>query len=167
MEKPWFNRMEKETAATAIYNGKQRSNHWRIILFITLMFMRHYWTEAFGEFLLGIPASTIAEWIEYGQTILFDWAVQLIAWPNAQQKANIKIDVCGRCIVGVTDCCEQPLSRSTSVTFENQTFSGKYMMHTISLLAVVIHGKVLLLSDSHPGAKNDQQVLMKLSGLEN
>jgi len=58
------------------------------------------------------------------------------------------------------DCSEQYVVRSVSMQTENATFSGKYMAHTISILAAVDPktGHVLVLSDSFPGSRNDQQI---------
>ena len=146
-----------DTIADAIRLGKERSKIWKYILFYTLLFMRHYWSQVFGEFIFSIPTSTSGEWIDFGQNVLFCWAAPLIQWPRP--RPNV-VNICSKNVVVVIDCSEQPVVRSRNLDIEIQTFSGKYMDHTVSILIGVDPqtGKVLLVSDSYGGAKNDQQI---------
>lgn len=92
------------------------------------------------------------------QSILFKWSDTQIYLGTFESRFETGKIVCERVISLVMDCKEQRIVRSTDCVIEGESFSGKYMEDTVIMLAGCdpSYGRVMFLSPSYLGKKNDQ-----------
>ena len=161
VEKKWFGTIVHECASLPTAQSRVGARiKLRNMILVTLLYMKHYWLIILGAFMLEIPASTLRDWLEKTQRLLQEWAARQIPWPShSARKLNSK-RILGRYIIGIVDNSEQACCRSTDPITEQSSFSGKYMDNTCTCLWMVdpVWGRVMLISESFMGSRNDQQV---------
>lgn len=108
--------------------------------------------------ILAIPISTLHNYLDIARPIISRWGNRYIKFGNLLSRVKQGLWVVDRFITLVVDCKEQGCVRSTYPDIENSTHSGKYKQSTLILLIGCdpIKGRVIFLSKSYLGAKNDQ-----------
>ena len=94
------------------------------------------------------------------QDILYESTKQRISLEIVESRVSTSKWVTNDLISIVVDCKEQGCLSSSHPATEDSLHSGKYKMSTVSFLCGCdpLLGKVLFLSDSFIGSKNDQNI---------
>ena len=161
IEPSWFHKIVDE--CRVIPGGRSVSGSatkFRNMILVNLLFMKHYWLMIWGGFILQMPDTTLRQWIEKSQAIMHEWGLKQIPWPSYAQRHLKSKRILERYVVGIVDNSEQACCRSLDPITENSSYSGKYMDNTCTCMWMVdpVWGRVMLVSRSFLGSKNDQQV---------
>jgi hypothetical protein len=160
LRRQWFEELYNQTISIASTNTTYWTVGWRFILLITVVNFKQYPTNEFISFIFGIPESSFRNYLNWSLDILVQWSLQRIYLPPRHIRDQYAIQLFNKQISLVFDIKEQQVVTSTDLLYEDITFSGKYMEHTISNLVASdpTKGKVTFLSATFPGSKNDMNV---------
>lgn len=147
----------------------ERSSHYHkhsALVELTAYFvhLRHFPVSRLLAAMFRIPHSTMENIIGRTQTWLYELMAPRLSCGTVEERMKVAIKIEHTNYTYIIDGSEQPVARAFNYFLDNAYYSAKKKQHSINTIIIINPvGRVLAISDSHPGGTTDIQIVHNMS----